>query len=112
MKEQLIKDAISLPELIQSTLKQIVESEYQLEEQKERLLQTEIEVDNNSRISLQESGTKVTEKIIENMVQTNITVLDGKKSILELKKEIGYHKAQLEMLKTKKEMITAISRLI
>lgn len=110
MTNEMKESALALPEQIKEVLIEITDLEYNLESYKEVLIQEEVRVDNDTRISLQEAGTKVTEKIIENAVIVNQGIIDIKTSITDTKKKIGYTKADLECLRTIKEMIVALAK--
>lgn len=108
---ELQKEAYELADKIEEVYAHMVSDDYDLEVLKEQLVQTEIEVDTKFRIVSANNGTKITEKIVENVITCNPNVGQFKEMILDKKKEIGLHKATLEGLRTKREMITAISRM-
>lgn len=108
---ELQKEALELGDMIDCVGVQIANGEFEYEQLKSAQIQLEISVDLGARDNAAVAGTKVTEKLIENIVQTNPNVISQQAKIQVLKRDLSILKASLEGLRTKRDMITAISRM-
>lgn len=109
MIQELIKDALELPEKIEEVYRSINETQHSLELLKEELISLEISTDTKFRLECITNGTKITEKIVENHININQEIKDMKMKIIDTQLSINNYKATLEKLRVKKEMIIAIS---